>query len=302
MARFSISDIEKFTGIKAHTLRIWEQRYDMLTPKRTETNIRFYDDADLRYLLNVSILLNYGYRISQVAAMKQAQMEAAVVEVTRKDQKHYSNIKGLVAAMLVLDEDNFNKIITTSALQIGLEHTIMHVIFPFLEQVGILWMTGSIHPAHEHFISNLIKQKLYVAIDGQSQRLSGSSKKFLLYLPEGETHEIGLLFANYLLRSRGHQVVYLGQMTPEADILNVFESFSPDYIFTAVICATSCSDVDRFVESTAAIWKDAQVLIAGNCIHGCKLALPSNIQLIKKMEDLGLFLEKMNVSEAVTSA
>lgn len=281
MANFSISDIEKFTGIKAHTLRIWEQRYDFLTPKRTDTNIRYYDDEDLRILLNISILVGAGFRISKIAEMSKEEREKKVVELSGVAEEHDLRIKALCAAMLALDEEEFNLILSNGILQMGLEKTMAHIIFPFLNHIGMLWMTGSIHPAHEHFITNLIRQKLFVAIDGQKTSHRPDARKFLLYLPEGETHEMGLLFANYLLRSRGHKVVYLGQMTPEEDIISVFEFYKPDFIFTT---ATSGLDlkgsVSEFMRHTACLWPDAKILMTGQQIIQYQGELPENVMII----------------------
>jgi DNA-binding transcriptional MerR regulator len=293
LATFSISDIEKFTGIKAHTLRIWEQRYNLLIPKRTETKIRYYDDEDLKLLLNVSILLNNGYKISKVAALEKSLIDKAVYEISSSDTLQSDSIKGLCAAMLSVDEHAFNKIISTYMNDIGLEKTMSELIFPFLCHIGVLWMTGAIHPAHEHFITNLIKQKLYVAIDGQTYKLRHEAPKFLLYLPEGETHEIGLLFANYILQNRGFKVVYLGQMTPEEDIINVFEFYKPQYIFTSVTASIEHFDsMKDFIQHTADIWKDAKVLITGNQILNYSLETPKNIHLMKDLNSFLSFIEK----------
>lgn len=295
LGNFSISDIEKFTGIKAHTLRIWEQRYDLLIPKRTDTNFRYYDDDDLRSLLNISILVGAGFRISKIAEMSKEEREQKVVELSGVSEEHDLRIKSLSAAMLSLDEAEFNLILSNCILQMGLEKTMSNIIFPFLNRIGILWITGSIHPAHEHFITNLVRQKLFVAIDGQKSTQRIETKKFLLYLPEGETHEIGLLFANYILRSRGHKVIYLGQMTPEEDIISVFEFFKPDYIFTT---ATSGLDlkgsVSEFMRHTSCLWPDAQIVMTGQQITQYTGEIPENVTVIHNHTE---FIELLNQLE-----
>ncbi len=286
MARFSIRDIEKFTGVKAHTLRIWEQRYNILTPKRTDTNIRYYDDADLKQLLGISILLNNGYRISKAACMCRADVDGKVREITEQSVSVPNQIMGLVSAMLELDEQTFNRLLNTQILQFGFEQTIIKVLFPFLRHLGMLWMTGTVHPAHEHFVSNLIKQKLYVAIEGQVPKYGQDSLKFLLYLPEGESHEIGLLFANYVLRCRGHQTIYLGQNTPEEDIVQVFELYNPDVVFLTVTACSTIDEMPSFIEHTAALWKNKQIYIAGKMCDGLKEHLPAGMNWVKDLDDL----------------
>lgn len=284
MARFSISDIERFTGVKAHTLRIWEQRYQILIPKRTDTNIRYYDDDDLKYLLNVSILLNFGYRISEIARMDRPLLEQTVVRVSESDKKFPGHIKALSSAMLSMDENAFNKVLSTNILQMGLEQTMMQVVFPFLKEIGLLWVTGSIHPAHEHFITNLIKQKLYVAIDGQTGRLNAESQRFLIYLPESETHEIGLLFANYLLRLKGHETIYLGQTTPEEDLIAVFDFYKPHFIITSLTSMLSDDEVKKFIDTTSRLWQHIHVFITGSRVMGYTGELPANIRIFHQID------------------
>lgn len=291
MARFSIRDVEKFTGVKAHTLRIWEQRYNILTPKRTDTNIRYYDDADLKQLLGISILLNNGYRISKAACMCREEVAGKVKEFSENNVSAINQIMGLVSAMLDLDEQAFNKLLNTQVLQLGLEKTVIQVLFPFLNHLGMLWMTGTIHPAHEHFVSNLIKQKLYVAIEGQVQRSGSESIKFLLYLPEGESHEMGLLFANYVLRSHGHQTIYLGQNTPEEDIVQVFELYNPDAVVLNVTACTTINEMPSFVQHTAKLWKGKHIYIAGKMCDDLKSTLPAGMTWVKDLDDL---LEQMD--------
>ncbi|MEX0883706.1 MAG: MerR family transcriptional regulator, partial [Cyclobacteriaceae bacterium] len=204
MKYYSIKDLEQLSGIKAHTLRIWEQRYKILKPKRTETNIRYYDDDDLKLILNVALLNDNGFKISKIAKLNMEDIKSEILKLTERSFKFDDQIHALIIAMVELDEERFEKIISTNILKIGFELTMINIIYPFLSKIGILWQTGSIHPGQEHFISNLVRQKLIVAIDGQMY--TGGGKKFLLFLPEGELHEISLLFSSYLLKSNGHKV------------------------------------------------------------------------------------------------
>ena len=165
MATYSIKDIEHLSGIKAHTLRIWEKRYNIIVPKRTQTNIRYYDDEDLKRLLNVSVLNRYGYKISSIANLHEKEIRNEILAITSKYGDLSAQIENLIVAMVDFDKAYFDKIFNKSIMSRGLEETMLKVIYPFFEKIGILWQTGNINPAQEHFISNLIRQKLIVAID-----------------------------------------------------------------------------------------------------------------------------------------
>jgi MerR family transcriptional regulator, light-induced transcriptional regulator len=287
MATFSIKDIECITGIKAHTLRIWEQRYQLITPKRTGTNIRFYDDDDLRFILNISILNNYGIKISEIAKMTREEIREMVLVVSEKDSPHFSQIKSLISAMFSLDESEFNTVLSSNILKMGLEDTILQIVFPFLHQIGVLWMTEAIHPAHEHFISNLIRQKLHVAIDAQTGKTAPDAKKFLLFLPEGEAHEIGLLFANYYIRKRGHSVVYLGQNVPYEDLDSVLDFYEPDYLLSAVTSAFDENEIQNFINHLSAGWPNTTIFLTGYLVvNHTQLTLPHNVRVLKDISEL----------------
>lgn len=287
MSTFSIKDIEVITGIKAHTLRVWEQRYNLITPKRTDTNIRYYDDEDLRFILNVSILNNYGMKISEIAKMTHEKIREMVLVVSEKDSPHSAQIKSLISSMFSLDESAFNAILSSNILKMGLEGTIVQIVFPFLHQIGVLWMTEAIHPAHEHFITHLIRQKLHVAIDAQTGKPTTTGKKFLLFLPEGESHEIGLLFANYILRNKGHEVVYLGQNLPHEDLSKVFDFYEPDYVFSSVTSAMDGQEVQAFINKLSESWPNTTIVLSGYLIlSNSALEFPSNVKAIKDPSEL----------------
>ncbi len=294
MSKFSIKDIESVTGIKSHTLRVWEQRYAIIKPKRTETNIRYYDDEDLRLILNISTLNNSGVKISGIAKMTSEQIEKAVSEANGKNMEHSHQVKLLVSSMLTLNEAGFNNVLSTNILQLGLESTMTQVIFPFMCEVGLLWQIGSIHVAHEHFITNLIKQKLYVAIDGQVLKEAQGKKKFLLFLREGEPHELGLLFANYMLRARGHQVIYLGQSLPHSELKEVFDFYSPEYVITSLTSAIHSKDLDSFVTELSDSWPRATILVFGKQIENVKLKTPKNVKLMPELQHFTAFINEVS--------
>lgn len=286
MSVYSIRDLEQLSGIKAHTLRIWEQRYNIVSPKRTDSNIRYYDDVDLKLILNISLLKDHGFKISHIAEMSEAEMKGEIIKITSKSNSSSEQVQALTLAMIELDEERFDKIISTNVLQLGFERTMMQIIYPFLVRVGVLWQTGAIHPAQEHFISNLIRQKLIVAIDGQVVKHNPNAKKFLLFLPEGELHELSLLFANYLVKSRNHKVIYLGQNLPFQDLCEVYKVYQPHYIMTIATSHPSQDIIQTYIDQLAQKFSDASIFLSGYQIIGQDLNIPSNATLIHKIEDL----------------
>ncbi|MCK5701150.1 MAG: MerR family transcriptional regulator, partial [Cyclobacteriaceae bacterium] len=237
MSYYSIKEIEELSGIKAHTLRIWEQRYSFIEPKRTDTNIRYYDDEDLKLILNIALLKNNGHKISMICTMDEKDLLYEVKQLMEKKLGFPGQIQGLTLAMLELDEDRFEKILSTNILQIGFERTMLNLIYPFFQKIGILWQTGAITPAQEHFISNLVRQKIIVAIDGIVDKLNVDAKSFLLFLPEGEYHELGLMYHHYLLRKYNHKVYYLGETVPFNGLVEISKLKNIDYLLTYFVTA-----------------------------------------------------------------
>ncbi len=294
LGTFSIKDIEAVTGIKGHTLRVWEQRYGIIKPKRTDTNIRYYDDCDLKALLNISVLNENGYKISEIAKLSSEQISEKVLELGKQTCAFAIHIRAFISAMMRFDEPEFHKLLGTYILQFGIEETFIKIAFPFLHEVGLLWQVGSIQPSHEHFISNILKQKLYVAIDGQIGKFAEQRKRFLLFLPESEKHSLGLLFANYIIRSRGHEVIYLGQEVPLIDLRNSFEKDSPDFILTMMTSAQPNLDKQAFVDFLAENWKGSEILLTGYQFNSADLSLGSRVKKLTCMEDFISFINGLS--------
>lgn len=292
MSNYSIKDLEVLSGIKAHTLRIWEQRYSIISPSRTDTNIRLYDDNDLKKILNISLLNQHGYKISKIAEMSQVELTEEVLMISEKNIKFPDQIHSLTLAMLDFDEERFEKILSKSILQIGFEKTMISLVYPFLNKIGMLWLSGSINPAHEHFISNLIRQKLIVAIDGQVASISPSSKKFIFYLPEGESHEVGLLFAVYLTKNFNNKVLYLGQSLPIEDLFAANNIFEADFIFTSFTCKPNDIDIQTYINTLGARLPNIKVLVTGYQIIGQDYEFPSNVIPFLRIEHFVEFLEQ----------
>jgi MerR family transcriptional regulator, light-induced transcriptional regulator len=286
MSNYSIKDLEQLSGIKAHTLRIWEQRYSIIAPKRTDTNIRTYDDQDLKLVLNISLLKDHGYRISEISKMTVEEMYQEVIKISDKQLNYPDQIHALTISMIDLDEERFEKIISTNILQFGFENSMIHIIYPFLSRIGTLWVTGSIGPAQEHFITNLIRQKLIVAIDGQVSKQRPNGKKYMLYLPEGEMHEISLLFANYIIRARYNKVVYLGQSLPFNELVFAYNVHRPDYIFTAITSVPANHEAQLYVNKLAAQFPESHLLLTGYQVVGQDIQMPENGTVINNIDDL----------------
>lgn len=291
MSTYSIKDLEQLSGIKAHTLRIWEQRYNLLNPKRTDTNIRYYDDCDLKLILNVALLNDNGFKISKIASMAPELMREEVMKLTDRSLTHDDQIHALTICMIEMDEDRFDKVLTTNIIKIGFEQTMLNIIYPFLAKIGVLWQTGAINPAQEHFISNLVRQKLIVAIDGQIPSVTG--KKFLLFLPEGELHEISLLFASYLIKSKGHKVIYLGQSTPKDDLDAVYNLLEPEYLLTVMTTLPAGETAQGYVDMLSKKFSKSQIFVSGYQVVGQDMIFPSNVTQFNYIRDIKDVLEEI---------
>lgn len=294
MANYSIKDLEHLSGIKAHTLRIWEQRYGLINPKRTGTNIRYYDQDDLKLVLNVSLLKDNGYKISKIAELSKTELQAEVLKISDKTTSFVDQIYGLTLAMIDLDEQRFEKIISSNTLKIGFERTMLNIIYPFLSKIGIMWLTDAINPAQEHFISNLIRQKVIVAIDGQYETFDEKARKYMLFLPEGELHELGLLFASYLIKAKGNQVIYLGQNMPLNDLSMVYKTYEPDFLLTILTSSTKGADPRSYLQSLSQKFHQAEILVSGSRIIGEDLKLPDNVT---EIANPNLLLEFINAHQ-----
>ena len=225
MASYKIKDLEILTGVKAHTLRIWEKRYDFIKPDRTDTQIRTYTDEELVVLLNVALLNKNGIKISKIADMSRDQIASKVVEVTSKKDPEVSQEK-LLLALVELDEQLFRNTLQELIDVCGLERTFTEHLIPFLDRIGVMWLVGTINPAQEHFISNLIRQKIISTIDLLDVPLK-NGRPVMLFLPEHEWHEISLLFYQFSLRNKGIPTVYLGQSLPYESLLEAIRKVNP---------------------------------------------------------------------------
>jgi DNA-binding transcriptional MerR regulator len=286
MIKYSIKDLEKLTGIKAHTIRIWEKRYNIVCPFRTDTNIRFYSDSDLKRLLNVSILNRNGLKISSIIQLSTQELNKKVSEVSHNSISVDSIIEGMIIAMIDLDEAKFEKLLSNGILKHGFEDTVTNIIYPFLEKIGILWLIGTICPAQEHFISNLIRQKLIIALDTQVNAMNTNRKTFVLFLRDGEYHEISLLFYSFLIKRKGHRVIYLGQNTPLVDLVQLKSVLNPDFVVTSITTSLDKKELNSYIRELAEGFEQSKILVGGHQINENSISPISNVILMEEKADL----------------
>jgi MerR family transcriptional regulator, light-induced transcriptional regulator len=296
VAVYSIKDLEKLTGIKAHTIRIWEQRYQLICPNRTKTNIRYYDDIALKLLLNIALLNKNGVKISKIATMTREEIAEQVSTIAEVDFDYDTQLDALTIAIIEMDEYKFDRILTTNIDDIGFERTMLEIIYPFLERLSLLWLTGSITPIHEHFMGYLLRQKVIVAIDREPLASGRDVKKFIIYLPEGERQELSLLFMHYLLKVRKHQVIYLGQEISLGDLQDACQIHKPDYIFTLLNEPILKMSVQQYVEKLANDFGNSQIMLSGYQVVTKDLQLADNINILASLDDTIEFIDNINVS------
>lgn len=286
MNKFSIRDIENLTGIKAHTIRIWEQRYGILQPKRTATNIRYYDALDLKLALRISLLNNYGYKISRIHEMSEDDMNALIQKINDKDFKLQVLVNELLETTLAMDIDRFERLVNEYMRKYGIEQTIEQLIFNFLEKVGIMWMTDRIFPAQEHMMSNVVYRKLALAIENLPPKEADASPSVLLFLPEGEIHDIGLMYVNYLLRKYEKNPIYLGANSPIKEVKLVIEAKQPDYLYVHLTSVTSEFDVNKYLQKLHNAFPNAKILVSGSLLRSTKHIPIQNIKLLFTLQEV----------------
>jgi len=262
MANYSIKDLENLSGVKAHTIRIWEKRYRLVTPTRSDTNIRSYSGADLRKIINAALLNNHGVRISRIAAMSPEALNQQVKKLAETEQPSAFNVEQLIVATIDLDERRFEKVFKTLVLQVGFEETMTEAVLPFLQKVGTLWQTEAITPVHEHFVSNLIRQKLIAAID-DLPLATKDARKAIHFLPEGEWHELGLLFAHYITLKMGWRSFYLGQSVPYQDLKAVVSLHDPGLLVTCITIPLAEQTVTDYMNRLSHDFPQCTILISG---------------------------------------
>lgn len=289
MNAFTIKDLENLSGIKAHTIRIWEQRYKFLKPKRTTTNIRYYTNDELKTVLNIALLNKYGFKISHIDRMQPDEINTRILSLGDPKALQERVVNELVQEMVDLDMDRFEKTLTNYIAVRGMERTVLQIIFPFLEKIGILWQTGHIYPGQEHLVTNVIRQKLIVAIEGCIP-VTRTGKTFLLFLPEGEHHEMGLLFMYYMLKSRGFKVVYLGANVPVSDVEYIITLKNPDYAYIHLTATCPNFNFEKFLKNAELRFKNTPTIVSGLLTRQYKKKVPSNVHFKQSLAEVSEML------------
>lgn len=289
MDLFSISQLQQFSGIKAHTIRIWEQRYNALSPTRSMGNTRYYSNEQLRRLLNIVSLMGHEYKISELCAMPDEMLfkiiKGHLKNLSTPDLAIEYTVSQLLAAGMSLDENYFDSLFSECIVRYGIKNTYVDVIYPMLARIGLMWANDTMPPAQEHFISNIIRQKLFTAIDSLPP-VRSSKNTWLLFLPENEFHEIGLLFAQYLIRSTGKKVFYLGCNVPLASLINVVKEITPVNMLFFLVHNNIPADAQAYLDSLSANFKKINICVSGSDNLIGQLKPAKSIQWIRSAKDL----------------
>jgi DNA-binding transcriptional MerR regulator len=284
MSTYSMAQIESLTGISAHTLRIWERRYSFLSPGRTKTNIRFYSDQELVKLLNISLLTRNGFKISKIDKMDETDLHECVTNVlSNVTQDIEDEISGLTLCMLEMNEEEFQKIFQRRTNRKGLQVTITELIYPFLKEIEILWSTNKLIPAQEHFISNLIRQKIITAIDSLPLPAI-KAPTICMFLLEGEDHEMGLLLASYIARDLGWRVIYLGQNVPVDNIKEVVRLSQPLLMFSMFVVNADQKAAKLIAKIKAQT--DVTFLVSGSQYNFTKVEMDEQVRFMSSPQEL----------------
>ena len=247
---FSIKDLENLSGIKAHTIRIWEKRYNVLEPMRTDTNIRFYDLSCLQKLLNITLLHDYGYKISKISKMPEEKIPFLVREIiSQKSAKHHA-ISSFKMAMMNFDQTLFASTYNNLLSEKSFKEIFYDVFIPLMNEIGFLWQTDTITPAHEHFLSYLVKQKLLI----NTEKLllvapTKTDKIFVLYLPMNEIHELGLMYLNYEIISKGYKTIYLGESVPTENLKSLKNYFDNIVFVCYATVEPNASEIHQYIKT-----------------------------------------------------
>ncbi len=292
MDSFTIKDLENLSGIKAHTIRIWEQRYQFLKPSRTGTNIRFYSNEELKKVLNIALLNKYGFKISHIDKMNEEEVKEKILSLTQLQAQHERLVHELIQCMIDLDVDRLEDILDNYIQSRGIERTITQIIFPFMEKIGILWITNHINPAQEHLVSNIIRQKLIVGIESVSTSLK-VDKTILLFLPEGEYHELGMLFMYYLLKSRGVSTIYLGANVPLRDVEYVVNLKKPNYLYSHLTSVGHNFNFDKFISAITKKFAGTPIIISGLLTQSYEKKIPQQINFKKSFAEVMEFVSAL---------
>lgn len=288
MNHFSIKDLENLSGIKAHTLRIWEQRFGILVPKRKESNHRYYDNEDLKRILRISYLYHQGHKISKIARFSEVELKTLPLHATPNHLEPQLLLNQLLEASLDFDEVLFEKYFA-KAFKLGFEACMLDVIYPFLEKMGLLWLTDHAIPAQEHFASNIIKRKMIAAIDAVPiPPVFWGNQCMVLFTPTGEMHELPLLLMQYLMKKRGERIVFFGNNLKE-EALHLFIKKRPvSHLYFHIITYLAQADLNTYLQTLSANFPEQQIVVSGPLTETVTVSLP-NVRLLNSLSEMLAF-------------
>lgn len=289
MNHYTIKDLEVLSGIKAHTIRIWEKRYGLLQPKRSTTNIRFYSDDELKKLLNVSMLVKRGYKISKVADFDDSRIREEILKFTCKPLSADDVVGRLVVHMVNFDEESFEDLLNQQVATLGLEETTVSVIFPLFENIGINWQVGAIFPAQEHFVSNIVRQ-LFIK-ESLAYKNHQSEETVLFFLKEGELHELSLLFYNYIALKAGYRTIYLGQNVPLEDLVKIAAMKNFERVFTSFVNGIEPAALQAYLVKLETVFANKRVFISGAQISKNQPVIPAGFRFIPDIRSFKKYFE-----------
>lgn len=279
---FTIRDIENLTGIKAHTLRIWEQRYQLMVPERETGRHRTYSNEDLKQLLKIATLYHNGYKISKIAALTKDQVNKLALDTLVIRDPYQLYVSQLVEAAVDFDELRFDQVINTCVLHYGFEKTVFRILFPFLNKIGMLWMTGNVVPAMEHFGSSLIRKKIMVALNGLGQPGPGPML-VVLFTPEYERHELPLLMMQYILKKNNTRCVLFGQHV-SMSMLEEYCKVNPvTHLYAHIITYLQRYDLDGYAAELSSKFIDKQIILSGDIVQHLQRKFV-NVRVLKNEE------------------
>jgi MerR family transcriptional regulator, light-induced transcriptional regulator len=286
--KYSIKDLERISGIKAHTIRIWEQRHNILNPTRTETNIRQYSCEDLKKIITLGSLNARGLKISKLASLNDKELGLEVLRHSQNSEDVEFQIEKLVTSMIDFDGRAFDNVLRTNIEHMGFDGAFERLIYPFFDRVGVLWQLGSIDPAQEHLISNLIRQRLIIETDKLLPK-SNNDKILCSFLPEGEYHELGLLYYSYLAVKEGFELSYYGQSTPYSSVKTAIENKNPDLVLFSFVQSMELSKLQNYIHTVTTDFPRLQI-----CVSGAQaIKIESNPPHLSLMSDANDFRKKI---------
>jgi MerR family transcriptional regulator, light-induced transcriptional regulator len=282
---FTIRDIEHLCGIKAHTLRVWEQRYQLVSPKRKASNHRMYDNDDLKYLLRIAYLYHHGYKISSIADLSEEDICRLALSITPQSDAVGVYLNQLTEASIDFNQEQFDRILHNIMLHFGLEKCIILIVFPFLEKIGLFWLTGHIIPAQEHFASTFIMKKLLVAINGLDKAPESPDRKVLLFTPKGELHEIPLLFMQYMLKKNKIPTVYFGKNIELGDLQYYCLYKKVTHLYFHLITNLTRCEPDKYISQLVSLFPGKQIIASGPQTEMIRRSYPM-VRILRNTGDL----------------